>query len=238
MPISDKKFDLKQKAIVTICTPNLVTFGIDPLDFGLLAAPKAIWDPAYAAGNREMGLTRSTLQVESKDLSRGVYEPVINKFVAGCIKNNSHIPDVQKLAMYIHIDTHSIHHNVRPATLPVKYTMDLNASQHIKIDFLDSVSGKAGKPDGVLRLESWVFIQEPKIGPDGHVILDTEGNIVYTVPLVDEDYHHWGLDSSTMDVDLEFVLSDAGKGVYIRNRYANNVDHGDFGETIITTIPR
>jgi len=237
-PLTDKKFDLKQKAINAICGPDLITYRIPSDEFDLLAAPKAIWDPAYASGNREMSLTRNKIQTKTKSLSRKDYEKTINTFVRRWVKENPYIPAAKKLEMYIHINSISKHHNVRPKTHPVTDSVDSNHSQHLIIDLMDSESSAKHKPDGVLRLESWVFIQEPKLGKDGKIVVDDSGHIVYMVPLKDSDYIHWGLDSSTIEVDLEFMLEDVGKGVYIRNRFANNVDSGDFGEVIITFIPK
>ncbi len=147
------------------------------------------------------------------------------------------ITDGQKIAMYIHIDSISHHHNVRPATHPITDNTDLNTPQHISMELLDSGEAGAAKPDGVLRIESWVFIEEPKVGTDGKIVVDTAGKIVYTQPVTGDDFHHWGTDSATMNVDLEFALIDVGKGAHIRNRFANNVDHGDFGPTIRRIIP-
>jgi len=219
---------------------NAVDWHIPPTQFAIVTGMKAIYDPMWV--NTDPATTKkvrsSDATQQRSDYRIKTFEPALNKFVGAWVKNNSFIPNADKITMGVHIDDGSITHSVKPTTVPVKEGMDLSVSQHIKIDFIDSVSGKAAKPDGVLRLESWVFIQEPKIGTDGHVELDVLGNVIYTIPLVDEDYHHWGLDSSTMDVDLEFALADAGKGVYIRNRYANNVDHGNFSATIITVIPK
>jgi hypothetical protein len=237
--LTQGQFNIRQGAIYTISGGNLVAWKIPSTEYDKLTAPKGVYDPAYAAGNRELGLTRTPLQTRTLKQSRVVYEPIINTFVASWVKNNSFIPDEQKLAMGVHIDSISVHHNVAPTTHPEKDSMDLTNSLQISLDLKDSVSGHKAKPDGVLRIESLVFIQEMVLDSNGKITVDGSGNIIYTMPVTEDDYHHWGVDSSSMEnIILEFVMTDGGKPVMIRNRYANNVDHGPLGPVINAIIPK
>jgi hypothetical protein len=238
-PLTQGQFNIRQNAIYTICGGNLVAWKIPSTEYDLLTAPKGEYDPAYAAGNRTLGLTRSSLQTQTLRDSRITYEPILNTFVASWVKNNSFIPNAQKLAMGVHIDSISVHHNVAPVTFPEKDSMDLTNSLQIGLDLKDSVSGHKAKPDGVLRIESLVFIQEMVLDSAGKITVDGSGNIIYTVPVTEDDYHHWGNDSSSMEgIILEFVMADGGKPVMIRNRYGNNVGHGPLSPVINAIIPK
>jgi hypothetical protein len=236
--LTDKRFDLKQDSIYVECGLNLVAWKIPVEEYNLLTPEKNIWDPAFAVASLEQKLTRSTLQTNTKTNSRKVYEPVMNTFVKRWVKYNPYIPIAKKLEMYIHIDTGSIHHNTKPKTHPKPHKIDTTQSLQLTIHEEDALTGGRGKPDGVLRLESWVFICEIILDKDGKIAVDDKGKIQYTKPKTESDFLHWGKDSSTMDVLIKFAMKDAGKEVHIRNCYSNNIGNGPFGETIIQYIPR
>jgi len=229
--LSDTNFDSKQEAVydVTGTGTNLVDWKIPSTERDKLTIPKGEWETAFAEGGEANKLHRSKLQVETKDIKRGIYEPIVNDFVAGWIKSNPLIPDEKKLEMHIHVDSGSRSHSVAPTTFPVDTKIDSSVPGKITTSFKDSVSGGTGKPEGVLRIESWVFISQPVI---------VNGAITYTAPESEDDYIHWGNDSSDMKATNAFKMADFGKSVYMMHRYANNVGHGPFGRPVVTVIPK
>jgi len=228
-PKSDTAFDLKQDAVFTVTRDNMVDWAIPADEHEKLVIPMGKWIAAFAVGGEAQKLKRTPLQTETKTLARGVLEPVMNDFVAAWVKNNPKIPDEKKIEMYVHIDTGSYHHNVAPTTFPVDTNVNTGTPNQITVDMKDSEATGAGKPAGVLRIESWVFISEA---------VAKDGEVTYTSPASDADYYHHGNDASEMKATTKFDSADAGKGVYIKHAYSNNVGRGPLGRAVITVIPK
>ena len=231
MRLTDKEFDQKSKAVYTTTGEgtNLADWKIPSDQRDLLTTPKGEWEAAFDTGGKDNKLHRSELETQTKDIKRGIYEPILNTFVAGWIKSNNLIPDEKKLDMHVHVDSGSYHHNTVPTTFPVDTKVDTSTPLKVKIELKDSETGKGAKPAGVLRIQTWVFISEAKIVNDA---------ITYTQPASNDDYIHFGDDSSDMRTETTFKSADAGKTVYIIQKYANNVGSGGFGRPVITVIPK
>ena len=229
--LTDTEFDAKQTAVYTITAEgtNMTDWNIPPEAHNTMDIPKKAWDDSFSKGGEEQKLTRSMLETEQKKLDRTKYEPILNTFVASYVKNNPLIPDTQKTAMKVHIDSGEYVRTIAPQTFPV--VIDVNTSTPLQstVDLVDSETKKAAKPDGVNVIQTFVFISEQSI---------VNNEIVNSAPQTDADYTHFGADSSEMKVTTKFNGKDGGKTAYIKFGFANNVGIGSKSRVLIITIPR
>ncbi len=220
-------FDRNQKAIYDGTAPILHPAYLIPMDeYAKLTEPKDDWEEKYLVGNKLNWKIRNSIDVENMDASRKNYEPKMSAFVMAYVKFNPKIPVEAKIAMYIHIGSHSRKKMVKPNSVPLIFKVNSNVSLVVELFYKDSEANTGhAKPHIGDVCQMYIFIIEKD--KDGKDIL----------PKTLEDYHYAG-DSSDYHISLPFNIKDGGKEAYVLPCWKNNEGKGDFGTRTSVTIPR
>jgi hypothetical protein len=177
-------FTYESDIIDTIATgTNVADWHIPPTEFGVITGMKAIYDPKWVNTNpATTKKVRFPLATEQRRNYRfDIFEPALNHFVEAWVKNNSFIPNDDKIAMGVHIDSDTHTTAVPPTTRPINRNTDMSVEEQTTFEYTDEVSKKRAFPEGVLRAEFYVKRGGAAPASDSELIYDGYStNDVYT----------------------------------------------------------
>ena len=207
IPAKDTDFDNFQKKYTDEITPNVGPGGpwdIPSGPFDALLIDKVIWDGKWAvAKNKD---DRTPAQARAKTAARVVYEAHLRDFNKEHVKNNTNIPNEDKITMGVPIDDTEPTPVPVPETNPVGEIDKQDVGRHKIFYRNEGGSPGRGKPHGVDFCEIRYQVSE-------------------TEPVDSKDYPHTVISKRSGKL-IVFDGEDSGKKVYYIIRWVNTRGEG------------
>ncbi len=207
IPASDKDFFDWQDNLVTIVTPKVVAWNIDPPDFTVVTAEQLIYVPLYNKIKNKNNRTGTDVNKHRDE--RVIYEKILRDFTQANLANNKKVSNGDRTLMNI----------------TVKDTTQTSRPK-ITVTPIVKPTSKAGA-----IIEIVTRVDNDSTRPSIHV--DSDGvEVVYIVATsapVDPDACTKTFFSSKAKFRLAMKIADAGKKIYGFCRWKNSSDESKSG---------